>query len=311
MVIAPNVSAKTLAYVGNKGLYGITLDVLDDGTLNFNFDETDLLDNPIDRVYVNGKRLTEIIREKVELSIGQLDPTNQALSMLANPLWGKKLVAIGDSLTTAYPYSDLSHSYPAYIAKRNNMTLVHKGVAGKMLCIDVAASNPSLISCYTNDVPPDADFILCQIGANDTKSNGWWTRDSTNEVPVADEDMTIDTFKGCWNNLLMGLKKNYPNAKIGMILAHNWVDNIGQRSEDVIPNTAKRQMTQWQKIQCQKLNIPVFDPQEDTRYFVFHRSIYSSPTQVDVSELNLDWYDRTKVEIGTATTLWSGTSCGF
>ena len=59
-------------------------------------------------------------------------------------------------------------------------------------------------------------------------------------------------------------------------------------------------MTQWQKIQCQKLNIPVFDPQEDTRMFTYNYSQYVTNEQVAVETMNLDWYDRTKLEIGTA-----------
>ena len=116
--------------------------------------------------------------------------------------------------------------------------------------------------------------------------------------------MSINTFKGCWNNLLIGLKTRYPNAKIGMILANNWSENLGLKSENTITNNIKREMTQWQKIQCQKLNIPVFDPVEDIRNFHYHYVLYPSPTQVDVRTLELDWYDSTKVDIGTEQTYY-------
>ena len=114
------------------------------------------------------------------------------------------------------------------------------------------------MNSYTNDIPADADFILCQIGANDELQ---WASDVANAVD--DTDMSLTTFKGCWNNLLIGLKKNYPNAKIGMILANNWTENLGEKTEDVFGDTGttgRRSMVQWQKIQCQRLNIPVFDP---------------------------------------------------
>ena len=125
--------------------------------------------------------------------------------MVYNPLWGKKLAAIGDSLISS-PTHDTS--YPYYIAQRNNMTLVHNGRSGERLCADNTnalgeVTNPACIKSYTNDIPSDADFILCQIGANDGVQ---WAWDVTNNVD--DTDMSIDTFKGCWNNLLIGLKKN-------------------------------------------------------------------------------------------------------
>jgi len=118
--------------------------------------------------------------------------------------------------------------------------------------------------------------------------------------------MSLDTFKGCWNNLLIGLKKNYPNAKIGMVLANNWGENLGEKSEDVWGTEGektRRAMTQWQKIQCQKLNIPVFDPVEDTRMFPFHHVRYmtngTTITEHAIDDSALDWYDKVKRDIGT------------
>ena len=222
--------------------------------------------------------------------------------MVYNPLWGKKLAVIGDSLIA----SPTSKTYAHYLAWRNNMVLVHKGRSGEKLCHSLTNSsgvvtNPSCISSYTNDIPSDADFILCQIGAND--SIQWWW-DSTNSVP--DTDMSLDTFKGCWNNLLLGLKTNYPNAKIGMILANNWNENLGQKTEDVIPSEtlgSRRSMTQWQKIQCQKLNIPVFDPQEDTKWFTYHMTRYNingtTVTPDGVDESVMSWYDKMSREMGS------------
>lgn len=124
--------------------------------------------------------------------------------------------------------------------------------------------------------------------------------------------MTTNTFKGCWNNLLIGLKKNYPNAKIGMILANNWTNNVGFKSEDTTYTTAnyRRRMTQWQKSQCQRLNIPVFDPVEDTRKFTYNYVTYATNgttiTSERIDESELSWFDKTKLEIGTAQYSYSG-----
>ena len=46
------------------------------------------------------------------------------------------------------------------------MVLVHNGRGGEKLCTDVTNAqgqiiNMSCIKSYTNDIPKDADFILC------------------------------------------------------------------------------------------------------------------------------------------------------
>ena len=197
---------------------------------------------------------------------------NKVNSMVYNPLWEKKLAIIGDSLTC----TPRGKSYGDFIAQRNNMVLTHNGRGGEKLCNNVTNSlgvitNPSTISSYTNDIPADADFILCQIGTND--STEMWNQKRGWEVD--DTSMDLTTFKGCFNQLLIGLKKNYPNAKIGIILPNNWVNNLGKNSEEQTATESqgsKRQLSQWQKVQCQKLNIPVFDPVEDTRMVVWNLS---------------------------------------
>ena len=71
-----------------------------------------------------GAQQTNISRQVSSETVGQ---------MVYNPLWGKKLAAIGDSLIAS---PTIETSYPYYIAQRNNMTLVHKGRSGKKLCHD-------------------------------------------------------------------------------------------------------------------------------------------------------------------------------
>ena len=229
---------------------------------------------------------------------------NKVNSMVYNPLWEKKLAIIGDSLTC----TPRGKSYGDFIAQRNNMVLTHNGRGGEKLCNNVTNSlgvitNPSTISSYTNDIPADADFILCQIGTND--STEMWNQKRGWEVD--DTSMDLTTFKGCFNQLLIGLKKNYPNAKIGIILPNNWVNNLGKNSEEQTATESqgsKRQLSQWQKVQCQKLNIPVFDPVEDTRMVVWNLSTVQTNgttiTTQGIQDSELNWYEITKKEIGTS-----------
>ena len=225
-------------------LDGITFDIYEDGEVNFFFNDMPVEMSPLEKMMFNGSSLKSLIDGIVErkvMDVLALTVTNIARNVSSdvvaervyNPLWGKKLAVIGDSLISN-PRTTESYAY--YVSQRNNMTLVHNGRSGEMLCKD-RPGNDACINSYSNDIPKDADYILCQIGANDS-----------NFVEADDDtDMTTNTFKGCWNNLLIGLKKNYPNAKIGMILANNWTNNVGFKSEDTTHTTAnyRRRMTQW------------------------------------------------------------------
>ena len=121
---------------------GINFIVQEDGVVNFHFQEEILgqqLGNPLARILINGKTLSQTIEELVAQKIAEQlvgvatseAITNTIRGMVYNPLWGKKLAVIGDSLISS-PTRETS--YPAYIAQRNNMTLVHKGRSGEKLC---------------------------------------------------------------------------------------------------------------------------------------------------------------------------------
>ena len=267
-----------------EGTDDITFHVGEKGGIKFILEAEEDDTEVIGRVSVNGKPLKTLIAEQA------LEAVN-----VNNPLWRRKLAIVGDSLTMN-PYPADGKRYVDYISERNNMVLVNKGMSGRQLC-NSTQTVPSLISTYSTDIPSDADFILCQIGANDV-SKKWATAQGN------DTDMTTDTFKGCWNLLLVGMKTQFPNAKVGIILAHNWRDNLGEKSEMAITNNARRAMTQWQKIQCQKLNIPVFDPVEDTRFFTYNLKVYEGAQDASIETLNLDWYDQIKQQIGTLQLRW-------
>ena len=121
---------------------GITFMVQEDDTINFNLQDEVLgqkLGNPLGRILVNGKTLAsvidEIVTSQVEIKLQGIatasEITNSIRGMIYNPLWGKKLAVIGDSLISS-PTRETS--YPAFIAQRNNMTLVHNGRGGEKLC---------------------------------------------------------------------------------------------------------------------------------------------------------------------------------
>ena len=95
---------------------GIVFDIHDEGDVKFVFQDSDILGNPLDRVLFNGRSLRELIQDEMRNNMQVLLPgqmTNLVLNMTHNPLWGKKLAVIGDSLISA---PTKATSYPSYIA---------------------------------------------------------------------------------------------------------------------------------------------------------------------------------------------------
>lgn len=92
--------------IGDHPIYvnfnGIIFDIYDEGELRFMFNELPDGVDPMDKISVNGRKMSDIIAEKVQSGIEQSKyeaTSNIVRQMTYNPLWGKKLAVIGDSLT--------------------------------------------------------------------------------------------------------------------------------------------------------------------------------------------------------------------
>lgn len=158
----------------------------------------------------------------------------------SNVLYGKKYVACGDSFTqgdfsgwtdenglsghnspviydSAMKYYK---TYPWWIAKRNNMTLINEALCGSIMALDKSyVANKDTISESTRSpfslkrykaIPEDADYITIWFGINDTSHTNLGTIDDT----------TNETFYGAWNVVLEWLITNRPYAKIGIIITN-------------------------------------------------------------------------------------------
>lgn len=140
-------------------------------------------------------------------------------SNVTDILSGKKYVSCGDSFTqgdfTGGTEQDVYDNelkcyktYPYWIAKRNNMTLVNEALSGSCLTHIEGKTNALSDTRYTL-IPDDADYITIRIGLNDSSEN----------VPIGTiDDMENTTFYGAWNVVLDYLTLNRPNAKIGIIV---------------------------------------------------------------------------------------------
>lgn len=165
--------------------------------------------------------------------IKQLKEELEALKR-ANPLWGKKWFATGDSFTEG----DFSHSakedyifedgkykgkkkvYPFFIGERNNMDVINDGLCGSIVPLDkdyvsgavtdINTRRPFTYERYKK-IPADVDYITLWFGIND----------SGRTILGGINDTENTTFYGGWNFILPYLIKNFPKAKIGVIITNS------------------------------------------------------------------------------------------
>lgn len=190
---------------------------------------------------VLSKSMTEVEQrvKTVENSIpGTVDQS------IGNVLYGKKYVSCGDSFTQGdfSGWTDenglsgknspvifdsewnVYKTYPWWIAKRNNMTLVNEALCGSIMPLskqyiayrDDPDNNAQTAENYRNPfsykrylaIPEDADYITFWFGINDASNTNLGTIDDT----------TNETFYGAWNVVLEWLITNRPYAKLGIIV---------------------------------------------------------------------------------------------
>lgn len=172
--------------------------------------------------------------------------------MECNTLYGKKLVAIGDSMVQGLSLSDTrNQTWVSKIASRNGMRHKNYGLNGTALSYnDVfdgqCLKEDSVIARYSA-LDEDADYILVYAGTNDIH----------NAIPLGEnESRDITTFHGALHMLCQGLLAKYPNGKTGFITPYSpGYDNQASRIAPLYINA----MLQI----CQKYGIPVFDNSKD------------------------------------------------
>ena len=169
-----------------------------------------------------------------------------------NILYGKKLVAIGDSMVQGHSLSDADHqTWVSKIAARNGMVHKNYGMNGTSLAYrDVydgqCKKEDSTVARYAS-LDDDADYILIFAGTNDIH----------NAIPLGDDNSTDATmFKGALNVLCSGLLKKYPAKKIGFITPYTpgYVDTAWELAPEYVQAIITI---------CGKYNIPVFDNSRD------------------------------------------------
>ena len=180
--------------------------------------------------------------DTLESDLADMNRMVEALKA-SNPLWGKKWVACGDSFTegdfNGAADSDWKDAdgkkkvYPYFIGKRNNMTVINEAKCGTIMALDKSyVADPTKVSITTRNpfslnrykaIPKDADYITLWFGINDSGH--------TNLGELS--DTTNLTFYGAWNVVLEYLIKNYPFAKIGIIITDRGSEKYRQATRDV------------------------------------------------------------------------------
>lgn len=158
-----------------------------------------------------------------------------------NYLYGKKIVAIGDSMVKGHSLTS-SQTWLSLIAKRNNMPFINYGINGVNLSYNTSGNyskEDSTVAKY-NEMDNDAEFVVVFSGTNDIQRN----------LPLGNINSTdITTFYGALNNICNGLQNKYPNKKICFITPY------------LRPNVAENSKLYSQAIinVCNKFSIPVFN----------------------------------------------------
>ena len=161
----------------------------------------------------------------------------------SNVLWGKTLVACGDSFTEGdfYTWKDeegrgernspvifdfergVYKTYPWWIAERNNMKLQNLAKCGGTIAltkkylespdtVDKDDRKPFSNKLYL-EIKGDPDYILIMYGLNDMYQC---------ELGTIDDD-TNETFYGAFNVVYRYLIKTYPRARIGAIVSNAYL----------------------------------------------------------------------------------------
>lgn len=146
---------------------------------------------------------------------------------------GKRIACLGDSITAATNLDNMEdyqqYSYPAYL----------KEILGAEHVENLGIGGSSIGRYWENafvdryrDIPEDTDLILVMGGTND----GFCV---TQEDFGALDDRKKGTFIGDLDELLKGLKENYPNAQVVLVtpLPNVLHDMLRKERNDLLPQS--------------------------------------------------------------------------
>lgn len=163
---------------------------------------------------------------------------------MSNTLYGKTIVAIGDSLFHGNKDCQ-GNTWLEMMARRNGMTLYNYGQNGNTVAVQCKEEQPLPAMCVRYASMADgADYVVVLGGANDKRLS----------VPLGEVASTNpETFFGALNKLILGLSEKYPRARILFMTNYNrWpsMNAIGLSDIDYV---------EAMKTACARWSIPCFD----------------------------------------------------
>lgn len=143
-----------------------------------------------------------------------------------DPLFGKYLVATGDSITAIV--SERPESYASLLAKKNGMKHSIKAIWGATIARGISNTSGCILDTLAN-MSEDADYILLSGGANDfyALSDGRETKGVITEGYDATLDET--TFCGAVESLCKTAINKWVGKKILYVITHRMID-IGDKT---------------------------------------------------------------------------------
>ncbi len=167
----------------------------------------------------------------------------------ANVLYGKSILAIGDSYVAGHT-SPVADTWISQLAARNNMTKYVYAENGISVSHPTTVAKNGLVdkmSTIINQVK-DVDYVVFLAGHNDANAS----LNGGSAVPIGtDDDATSATYKGSLNIIIATSLNNYPTAQILFLTPF---ERYG---------TEEAYVTAMEEI-CAKWSIPCFDNYHDS-----------------------------------------------
>lgn len=156
------------------------------------------------------------------ISFGIHKSLNEDIEVHAgNPLYGKRLVMIGDSICAGQNVGGLSRSWAEIISENNDMTVFNNSAGGSTLRIVEGKAN--IVTKTMNTDPNNYDYIIIQGGVNDMTGNlGTWIKPGNggvNDYPSL-ESLDRTTTYGAMEYLCKYCAIHFPTKKFGFIITY-------------------------------------------------------------------------------------------
>lgn len=215
-------------------------------------------------------RLNDVELERSYYPSSNYPALDQEANAPFNPMLGGNLCVIGDSLSGAF-YKSESETYPALIAKWNNMNLDNLSISGNPMAKTDAYTENECFAERVDDLDATKYYthIYVMGGANDYNYS----------IPIGeDSDTSITTFKGAINHIIDTLTAKFPQAKIVFGTTYRRTENYADKIY------AHAMLTV-----CAVRSIPCIDNYENSGVQMFNStwmSIYGAANNLTNKHLN-------------------------